>query len=202
MPRRKGSRRKNGNNGKASGPTTPQRTGQIIDLTKYQPARRIVVATQAVLAAVPLKLPFSKISPPASATELFAVSTFRYSFQDSRVVSMKVCFDQRGSSSTAAQPRLLAFALDKSSSLIDETKLTDLASYAGSGLNQIVPGKAFNIPIGPKFQAGQFNGSTNVGTLLLAAQDYNGTVRIHTTFEVLGPPIDLSVSLVDEALEI
>lgn len=191
MPRRRGPRRRNGATKQAQGPITPQRTSQLIDLTKFQPARRIMVATEATLAAVPLKLPFSASSPPASATELFAISTFRLAFENSRVVSISVCFDQRGSASTAAQPRLLAFCLDKASSLVDESKLTNLASYAGSGINQIVPGRPYNINIGPKFQAGQFSGLINNGTLLLAAQDYNGTVRIHTTFEVLGPPKDL-----------
>jgi hypothetical protein len=198
MPRRKGSSKNNNNNGNSQGPYSPQRTGQILNLTKFQPARRIVVATQATFASSvsQLAFDFTNSTPPSGSTEISAVKSFRESFQDIRVESILVCFDQRGRLSQASQPRLTAFVLNKGSSTIDVTKLTDPARFAGSGLNTLVPGKPFRIPVGPKFTAGRFDG-VGANSLILVALDYEGTARIHTTFEVLGPPIDLAAAPFD-----
>lgn len=171
----------------------PQRQKQHLDLTKFQPGRFITVATEAVLAGSPLALGFFNDDPPRATVEIPAISAFRKSFQSSRVTKINIYFDQRGSSSTGAVPRVTAFLTDDISTAVDPTKITDLANFAGSGLNQISPGRDFNLPVGPKFSSGQF-GTTSGNTLILVGQDYEGTVRIQTTFEVLGPPINFAVT--------
>lgn len=188
MPR--GRRPRKGNNNAIK---KPQQLKQHLDLTKFQPGRYITVATEAVIAGTPLSLGFTNTEPPRSTVEIPAVSAFRKSFQSSRVVKIGIYFDQRGAASTAAVPRVTAFLAYDLSSAVDPTKITDLANFAGSGLNQITPGREFILPVGPKFSAGQF-GDASGNTLVLAANDYAGTVRIHTTFEVLGPPINFAVA--------
>lgn len=170
----------------------PQRLNKHIDLTKFQPGRYITVATEAVLAGSTLALGFFNNEPPRSTVEIPAISVFRKSFQSSRVIKIGIYFDQRGSSSTAAVPRVTAFLTNGLASGVDPTKIVDLANFAGSGLNQVSPGREFVLPVGPKFSSGRFDSGTG-DTLLLAGNDYEGTVRIHTTFEVLGPPINFAV---------
>jgi len=170
----------------------PQRCPRLIDLTKFQPGRLIKVSTQASVSSTPSVLSFGASTPPAASTEIPALTALRGSFNSSRLVSMNIMFDQRGSTSTGAVPRVTAFALNQGESGIDPAKLINPATFAGSGLNQIMPGRPFRVPINPRFPCGQFN-SNQSSSLVLVGQDYQGTVRIDTTFEVLGPPLDLSI---------
>lgn len=189
MPR---SRSGNGGRKGSAAVKKPQRTSKLLDLTKFQPSRFIKISTQADVTDTPVALSFGASTPPASTTEIPALTALRGAFASSRMVSMQISFDQRGSSSTGAVPRVTAYPLNKGSVTIDPTKLQFPATFAGSGLNQIMPGRPFNINVAPRFPCGQFN-SNQTSLLVLVGHDYKGTVRIDSTFEVLGPPIDLSI---------
>jgi hypothetical protein len=121
-----------------------------------------------------------------------AVQTFLSSFDDSRILSIDVYYDQRGTGSFASQPRATAWIASDSPSDYDLDKLDSLARYAGPGMNTIVPGKRYRLPVGPKFRAGRF-GDPLPNTLVLATHDYIGTIRIVTTYELYGPPIDYKI---------
>jgi len=189
-------RSRSGNGGRKGGAVInkPQRTPKLLDLTKFQPSRYIKVSTQATVNGTPTVLSFGASTPPASSTEIPALTALRGAFTSSRMVSMQIMFDQRGSSSTGAVPRVTAYPLNQGIVNIDPTKLLNPATFAGSGLNQIMPGRPFNINVAPRFPCGQFN-SNQASSLLLVGQDYEGTVRIDSTFEVLGPPVDLSIDV-------
>jgi hypothetical protein len=122
-----------------------------------------------------------------------AVQTFLSSFDDSRVLSIDVYYDQRGTGSLASQLRATAWIASDIASSYAPEKLDQMARYAGPGMNTIVPGKRYRLPVGPKFRAGRFGDQVTPNTLVLATQDYIGTIRIVTTYELYGPPIDYKI---------
>lgn len=199
MPRRRGNRnRRNGrSNGNTSGVTTPQRSNRIIDLTKFDPTRIIKVASETSLdSSNPVKTLSINANGGFPGTGIGAASSLLSSFDRARILYIDVFFDQRGSSSTASQPRVTAWVANGASGDYDQSKITELARFAGSGINTMVPGKRFRISTPPSFQVGRFDdvNITNGGTLLIASKDFSGTVRMETAFQVYGPPIDYQVS--------
>lgn len=192
MPRRRNGRRRQVRN-------VPQKSNNIIDFTKFQPTRKIKIATETTVSVSnPVQiLQFGNNDPPGNA--ITNALTFLQTFYTSRVVSIDVFFDQRGAASTAAIPRATAWVVPSTSAALDAAKIVQIARFAGSGLNQVMPGRCFKIRLGPRFiRDGQFVPNDEVGTfkssLILATKDYNGTIRIHTTFETVGPPIDYEVA--------
>jgi hypothetical protein len=195
MGKKSKANRKNGNNNK---PQSLQSTP--INLTNFQPFRRMILATQTDVTKLnPTKaLSMNERSPPGNS--LVACESFLIEFDQTRVVFVDVFFDQRGSDSTAGVPRATAFCANQTASLYDASKLSDIARFAGSGMNQVVPGKRFRINIGPRYTMGQFGGGNQSGTLFIVTKDYQGTVRIETCFEAYGPPLNYEVSL-EEKME-
>jgi hypothetical protein len=191
MGKKSKANRKNGNK--------PQSLQAIpVNLTNFQPFRRVILATETDLTTLsPSKaLSMSTNTPPGNS--LASCATFLDAFHETRVVFVDVFFDQRGSGNTAGIPRATAFCANKTSSLFDASKLSDIARFAGSGMNQVIPGKRFRINVGPRYSMGQFDGGANAGTLFLVSKDYQGTVRIETCFEGYGPPLDYTVSAAEE----
>jgi hypothetical protein len=126
-----------------------------------------------------------------------ACDSFIESFESARIKYIDVYYDQRGGPSFGAVPRVTAWVATGLVSDFDTTKITDIARFAGSGINSIMPGRKFRIPIGPRFVSiGQFNraGITASAVLVIASQTYEGTLRLETMFEVIGPPIDYGVT--------
>lgn len=192
MPRKR-MNKKNGNGSVRA----PQKVGAMLNLTKFQPTRKILVASQSDLTpANPTKiLTMSNVAAPGN--RIGALDTLIESFESSRMCYVDVFFDQRGNASTAAVPRVSAWAATGLVSDFDPAKIVEIARFAGSGLNQIQPGRRFRIPIGPRFTSvGQFNraGVTASAVLVITSQDYAGTIRFETCFEVIGPPIDYAVT--------
>lgn len=184
--------KKKSRNGKGNN-NRPQSMSAIpVNLTQFQPFRRILIATETDLSvATPTKvLAMQSSAPPGSA--ILSCESFLAAFDRTRVVYIDVFFDQRGSASTAAIPRATAFCADMPASSYLATRLSSIASFAGSGMSQVVPGKRFRINVGPRYQMGQFAGIN--GALFLISKDYNGTVRMETCFEGYGPPLDYTAT--------
>jgi hypothetical protein len=94
-------------------------------------------------------------------------------------------------------PRVTAWVASGVVSDFDAAKITDIARFAGSGIDQIQPGRRFRIPVGPRFSGvGQFNrsGITATAVMVITSQQYEGTIRFESCFEVIGPPIDYLVT--------
>lgn len=168
------------------------RLGQTIDLSSFQPIRKLVAASEATVTSFIPVLVIGFTSRTIPGNFIPAVQTFISSFDDSRILSIDVYYDQRGTGSRASQPRATAWVASDLESSYDPDKLDQIARYAGPGMNSIVPGKRYRLPVGPKFGAGRF-GDPSPNTLVLATQDYNGTIRIVTTYELYGPPIDYKI---------
>lgn len=191
MPRKRNNRKNNGII------KSPQKIGNYLDLTKFQPTRKILVASQTdVEINNPSKaLAMSNFSPPGST--IGVLKTLIESFESSRIMYVDVFFDQRGGSSTAAVPRVTAWIASGLASDFDASKITEIARFAGSGINQVTPGRRFRIPVGPRFTSiGQFNrvGVTSSAVMVVSTKDYDGTIRFETCFECIGPPIDYEVT--------
>ena len=196
MPRRRNNRRKaRRGNGNGNGNVRPQSSRALIDLSKFDPTRRIKVATEAsITSANPtLVLGMSANTPPG--TGIAANETYIQSFDRTRICQITVYFDQRGSGSTASQPRCTAWIANNASSAYSAAKITSLARFAGSGLNTMIPGKTYRIAVPPTYNVGRFDfsGANTQATLIIATADYVGTVRIETTFQTYGPPFDYNV---------
>jgi hypothetical protein len=193
MPRRRNGRRgRNGSRGGGLGPFTPQRLSGLINLTKFQPRRRVVIASETDLTDLdPAKIEVigSFGTPPGIA--LGSTVAFIKTFDQARIVSIDVYYDQRGSGSTGAVPRVTAWIANDITVVYNPNLVLDIARFSGSGLSQITPGKAFRIPVGPEYVAGQFSRLVNNGSIVIASVDYVGVVRFQTTFEVYGPPLDI-----------
>lgn len=183
--------KKKGKNG--NGTNKPQSINQPVNLTVFQPFRRLLVATEAaVTSAAPVaQLQFNSLTPPATA--LAATSAFVNTFDATRVMFIDIFFDQRGAGSTAAVPRSSAWIGEQGAAVYDETKLINIARFAGSGMDQVVPGKRYRVTVGPKYSAGRFD-TSNSNTLFLVTKDYVGTIRLETCFEAYGPPLDYRVT--------
>jgi hypothetical protein len=201
MPRRKNGRRaRNGNRRGGLGPFTPQRLSGLIDLTKFQPRRRIVIASETDLTILdPSKIEVigSFGTPPG--IPLGSTIAFIKTFDEARIVSIDVYYDQRGAGSTGAVPRATAWVANDVTTVFNPNLVQDIARFAGSGLSQITPGKAFRITVGPEYFAGQFSRLVNNGSIIITSKDYVGVVRFQTTFEVYGPPLDIRLQ---EPLEV
>jgi len=183
MPRK---RSKNGGGGRKD---APQNERSTLQLNVFQPRRRIKVATQALVTNLTpvLALGFDNSIPPGTALD--ALTSLLDSFDRTRVVSISVFFDQRGSASQAAIPRCTAWVAEDNPSAVDVSKIDSLARFSGSGMTQVFPGRSFNVRVGPEFRSGRFEPQVQQDTLLIATHDYRGTVRIETTFEAYGPPL-------------
>jgi hypothetical protein len=186
MGKKKG--RKNGKGNK------PEKLSQPINLTIFQPVRRVLVAAQAAVTSdsPSLILGFSSLQPPGSV--IGSVNTFLTSFDRTRVVFIDVFFDQRASS--AAVSRATCWVADAAASAYDATKLVDIANFAGSGMNQVIPGKRYRITVGPQYNSGRFGGTAS--SLIITTVGYEGTIRIETCFEAYGPPLDYKVTPAQE----
>jgi hypothetical protein len=189
-------RRRNGrrnNNGAQSGPTKPQSNASILDLSIFPPRRKIMVAAEAIVNNGTATL-FGFSRAPSNSF-FSSVQLLISSFQASRVIGIQIFFDQRGAAATAAIPRVTAFLATGLTSQIDPTKadLVNLTKYAGSGINQVVPGKSFYLKVGPEFSAGRFDDQSTSEVVVLVGNNYEGTVRLKFIYEVVGIPADISI---------
>jgi len=136
-------------------------------------------------------LGFDNANPPGSA--LPTLTNLLSGFDRTRVKSITVFFDQRGAGTSGAVSRATAWVAEDIPAAISATKITDLARFAGSGMNTIMPGRAYPMSVGPEFRSGRFEPQTQQDTLVIATIDYVGTIRIETLFEAYGPPLDYRV---------
>ena len=129
-----------------------------------------------------------------------AAETFVKAFDRARILHIDVYFDQRGAGATAAIPRATAWLADGPSTEYEPSKVTEIARYAGSGMNQVQPARRFRVKAGPEYNCGRFSDTLNNATLIVASKDYVGVVRMETTFEVYGPPVDYELPAAREEL--
>jgi hypothetical protein len=172
----------------------PQSNASLLDLSIFPPRRRIAVAAEVTVQNGSATL--FDFSNSLSTAYLTSIATFVNSFQSRRVIGINVYFDQRGSASTAAVPRVTAFLATGFTSSVDpdNVDLNTIARYAGSGINQVVPGKNFYLKVGPEFSTGRFQATGSGDFIVLVGDDYQGTVRLKLIFEVIGIPADISPS--------
>ena len=186
-------RKRNGKKGGGRAKLQPQKVSSTLQLNVFQPRRRIKIATHTLVTsqAPVLALGFDNTTPPGSS--LPAVTSLLEGFDGSRVISVTVFFDQRGAGSTGAIPRSTAWIAEDIPAAVSTAKITDLARFAGSGMNQIMPGRPFQLAVGPEFRSGRFELQSQLDTLIIATTDYVGTIRVETLFEAYGPPLDYRV---------
>jgi hypothetical protein len=185
-----------------------RRRQQVIDFTRFDNRRTVKIASQVTVGATDGS-DFVSVQPVyrqgLKDRQLAAVNLFTTTPRNIRLVNLRIVFDGRavlsGNGVPMSNPRCAAFLLNVQTNTVDESKLASqgLATYGRFSRNPLKP-QTFNIRVGPEYSIGQFGTADTSAALILVAQGFQGTVKIISTVQTLGPPVDYSVDLRDDSI--